>query len=85
MSERILSIEFKPRAVKDLDALDRPAARRVLEKIRGLENNLAGDVKRLTNFTPEYRLRIGDYRVLFEIEGDSVIIYRIKHRSRAYS
>jgi mRNA interferase RelE/StbE len=60
-------------------------ARHVLEKIRGLENNLAGDVKRLTNFTPEYRLRVGDYRVLFEIEGDRVIIYRIIHRSRAYS
>ena len=85
MSKRLISIEFKPHAVKDLDALDRPIARRILEKIRGLENNLAGDVKRLTNFTPEYRLRIGDYRVLFEIEGDRVIIYRIKHRSRAYS
>lgn len=85
MSERLMNIEFKPRAVKDLDALDRATARRVLEKIRGLENNLAGDVKRLTNFTPEYRLRVGDYRVLFEIEGDRVIIFRIKHRSRAYS
>jgi mRNA interferase RelE/StbE len=80
-----MHIEFKPRAVRDLDALDRAVARRVLEKIRGLENNLAGDVKRLANFSPEYRLRIGDYRVLFEIEGDRVIIYRIKHRSRAYS
>lgn len=78
-------IEFKPRAVKDLDALDRVAARRVLAKIRGLEQDLTGDVKRLTNFTPEYRLRVGDYRVLFETEGDRVIIYRIKHRSRAYS
>lgn len=80
-----MRVEFKPRAVKDLDGLDRQTARRVLEKIRALENNLAGDVKRLTNFTPEYRLRVGDYRVLFEIEGDRVIIYRIKHRSRAYS
>ncbi len=78
-------IEFKPRAAKDLDTPDPPTARRVLEKIRGLENNLAGDVKRLTNFTPEFRLRVGDYRVLFETEGDRVIIYRIKHRSRAYS
>ena len=57
----------------------------MLAKIRGLENNLAGDVKRLTNFTPEYRLRVGDYRVLFEIEGDRVIIYRILHRGGAYS
>jgi mRNA interferase RelE/StbE len=56
-----------------------------LEKICGLEKSLSGDVKRLTNFTPEYRLRVGDYRVLFEIEGDRVIIYRVKHRSRAYS
>jgi mRNA interferase RelE/StbE len=78
-------VEFKPRAAKDLDALDRAAARRILEKVRGLENDLAGDVKRLTNFTPEYRLRVGDYRVLFEVEGDRVIIYRVKHRSRAYS
>ncbi|MFN2455539.1 MAG: type II toxin-antitoxin system RelE/ParE family toxin [Pyrinomonadaceae bacterium] len=78
-------IEFKPRAVKDLDALDRVAARRVLAKIRGLEQDLTGDVKRLTNFTPEYRLRVGDYRVLFETEADRVIIYRITHRSRAYS
>jgi mRNA interferase RelE/StbE len=85
MSEKLRQIEFKPRAVKDLEALDRTTARRVLEKIRGLENNLAGDVKRLTNFTPEYRLRVSDYRVLFEIEDDRVIIYRIKHRSRAYS
>ena len=85
MSGRSLHVEFKPRAVKDLEALDRATARRVLEKISGLENNLAGDVKRLTNFTPEYRLRVGDYRVLFELEGDRVIIYRIKHRSRAYS
>jgi mRNA interferase RelE/StbE len=26
-----------------------------------------GDVKRLTHFTLEYRLRVGDYRVLFEV------------------
>lgn len=58
---------------------------RVLSKIEGLENDLAGDVKRLTNFTPEYRLRVGDYRVLFELEAERVIIYRIKHRKDAYN
>jgi mRNA interferase RelE/StbE len=49
-----------------------------------LANNLAGDVKRLTNFTPEYRLRVGDYRVLFEVKGDKLIMYRILHRKDAY-
>ena len=34
--------------------------RRIMSKIEALQNNLAGDLKRLTNFTPEYRLRVGD-------------------------
>jgi mRNA interferase RelE/StbE len=49
-----------------------------------LADGLAGDVKRLTNFTPEYRLRVGNYRVLFEVEQDRIVIYRVKHRREAY-
>jgi mRNA interferase RelE/StbE len=49
-----------------------------------MENDLAGDVKKLTNFTPEYRLRVGNYRVLFEIENESIVIYRVKSRDKAY-
>ena len=79
------TVEFKPRAIKDLESLSTENISRVLAKIEGLKDDLAGDVKRLTNFTPEYRLRVGDYRVLFEIEEDVVVIYRIKHRSKAYS
>ena len=77
-------IEFKPRAIKDLEAIDRNEARRVIDKISSLQNDLAGDVKRLTHFTPEYRLRAGSYRVLFEVEGAKVVIYRIRHRKDAY-
>ena len=43
-----------------------------------------GDFKKLTNFIPEYRLRVGDYRVLFETENDKVTIYRIRHRKEIY-
>jgi hypothetical protein len=35
---------------------------RVLERIEALADNLAGDVKKLTDYTPEYRLRVGGYR-----------------------
>lgn len=52
--------------------------------IEALSNNLRGDVKKLTDFTPEYRLRVGDYRVLFETENDKIIIYRIRHRKEVY-
>jgi mRNA interferase RelE/StbE len=75
---------MKSRAVKDLDALLPEVVRRILGKIESMRNELARDVKRLTDFTPEYRLRVGDYRVLFELQGNVVIIYRIKHRREAY-
>lgn len=58
-------IEFKPKAIKDLDSLQPDIAKRIVEKISRLSQNLEGDVKRLTDFTPEYRLRVGDHRVLF--------------------
>jgi len=81
----IYQIEFKPRAVKDLEAIDTGDARRIIEKVEILKNDLAGNVKRLTQFTPEFRLRVGSYRVLFEVEGAKVVIYRVRHRKDAYS
>ena len=77
-------IEFKPRAAKDLRLINADDGRRILAKVRAMENDLAGDVKRLTDFEPQYRLRVGNYRVLFSVENDNIIIYRIKHRREAY-
>jgi mRNA interferase RelE/StbE len=81
----IYEIEFMPRAVKDMAAISKSTARRLFEKIELLSSDLSGDVKRLTSFTPEYRLRVGDYRVLFEVVAGKVIIHRVKHRSDAYN
>ncbi|HNP82246.1 MAG TPA: type II toxin-antitoxin system RelE/ParE family toxin [Nitrospira sp.] len=78
------AIEFKPRAIKDLKVLAPRDRGRVLAKVEALQTGLVGDVKRLTNFTPEYRLRVGSYRVLFEIEESRLIIYRILPRGEAY-
>lgn len=77
-------IQFKPRSIKDLESLSSRIQNRILKRIEEMRNDLKGDIKRLTHFTSEYRLRVGDYRVLFEIEGEAIIIYRIRHRSEAY-
>jgi mRNA interferase RelE/StbE len=77
-------IEFKPKAIKDLAKLSADLQNRIIIKIELMQDDLQGDIKKLTNFTPEYRLRVGDYRVLFEIENQIILIYRIKHRSKAY-
>jgi mRNA interferase RelE/StbE len=60
-------VRFKPRAVKDIISLTSRIQGRVLGRIEEMSDDLKGDVKRLTKFTPEYRLRFGDFRVLFEI------------------
>ena len=78
-------VELKPRAIKDLRSLSTQNAGRVADALARLADDLSGDVKRLTDHSPEYRLRVGSYRVLFEIEnGSCVMVYRVVHRREAY-
>jgi mRNA interferase RelE/StbE len=77
-------IEICNKAEKDLRAIPKRDGERIARAIMSLKSALTGDVKRLTNFTPEYRLRVGDWRVLFEIEKDKITIYPILHRREAY-
>ena len=77
-------IEFKPRSLKDCKKIPRPDLERIISQIEEMANDLQGDVKPLTNHTSEYRLRVGDYRILFETEENKIIIYRIRHRKDAY-
>lgn len=78
-------VQLKPKAVKDLKRIPLEEASRIMDALEELAEDLSGDVKKLTNFTPEYRLRIGSYRVLFEIEKKyCVMVYRVLHRREAY-
>lgn len=77
-------IVFAPQSIKDLKCIPRDRAGMILSKIENLKHDRGGDVKRLKNFFPKYRLRVGDYRVLFEMDGGLVVVYRILHRRMAY-
>jgi len=77
-------IQIKPQAIKDGKRIPKNDLRKIFTKIDALKDGLRGDVKRLTHFTPEYRLRVGSYRVLFEIDSEMIVVYRIKHRKEAY-
>ncbi len=80
----LYEVEIRPRALKDGKRIPKAILKRIGEKIALLENDLQGDVRHLTRFSPEYRLRVGNYRVLFEVDGNQVVVYRIKHRKDAY-
>jgi mRNA interferase RelE/StbE len=74
-------------AQKDLDKLEAKTFGRILSRIRALRDDArpAGSLKLIDE--NGYRLRVGDYRILYRIDdgGQRVFIYRIKHRKDAYS
>ena len=77
-------IEYGPSALGDLDGLPARERAQVLRKIERLENGLHGNIKRLHEAEAMYRLRMGDYRVLFDVEGGVIVIRRIGNRKDVY-
>ncbi len=80
----IYALEIRERAERDFDAIPPKDAARISRRIAALTQDLAGDVKRLTSFTPSYRLRVGDWRDLFEVVNQTVVVHRVLHRRNAY-
>lgn len=77
-------VNYRDSARRDLSKLDKVIAGRIIDKIDMLQDDLTGDVKRLKNFIPRYRLRVGDWRVLFDVESRQITIWRVRHRSEVY-
>jgi mRNA interferase RelE/StbE len=76
----IISNRFR----RDLRGLDAPVPRRVLEALERLQENPRSG-SRLTNVTiGAWRVRVGDYRIRYDIEGDRVLLYRVRHRREIY-
>ena len=77
-------LEIKEEARKQLRALAKEKRRNLGHRLDALQNNLLGDVKKLTAKTHEYRLRVGSLRVLFTLEKDLISVYAVKDRKEAY-
>lgn len=78
-------IEWKDAAKRNLRAIDRATALDILHKIDRFALTSEGDVKQLQGIDPPvFRLRVGDYRVRFRDEADTITILTVKHRSEAY-
>lgn len=80
-----MKLNIRNSAIKDLKNINREDRDRIHKKIIELEKfpNVS-NIKQLTNFEPAYRLRVGDYRVLFDIYEDVVEIGRVLHRKKSY-
>ncbi len=75
------------RAKKDLDKLTGSLWQRIRDAILALRENPRPDgVKKLRGMSANYRIRVGDYRIIYRLnEADKeVVILRVKHRRDAH-
>ena len=81
------AIHFTPAAARQLERLDKPVRRRVATAINSLaaEPRPAG-VKKLAGSGDLWRIRVGDYRIVYQIHDRHlvVVIVTIGHRSDVY-
>ena len=78
-------IEWTESALEDVATLDKGTARRVKQAVERFADTGAGNVKRLQGLDPpEYRLRVGDYRVRFYQGGETIQVLRVRNRREAY-
>ena len=73
------------RALKDIGKIDPDSKIRIGEKLKVLTNDPVGSSKKLSSaIIGTYRFRVGDYRIIFDIEDDEVIVLRVGHRKDIY-
>lgn len=79
-------VEWTEDAIEDLRRLDRPITNRILKKITWFSHHF-------NSITPEplsgelsgtYKLRIGDWRIVYTMESDIIVIHAVGHRSEIY-
>jgi len=80
-----MKISLRKSAVKDLKVIDLKNRQKLHAKMVNLAQfpNIS-NVKKLTNFEPAYRLRVGDYRILFDVAENEIVIGRVLHRKNSY-
>ena len=70
---------------RDIDRLDSGVKNRIGTTLLRFKDNPLQYAERLTNSElGGYRFRIGDYRVIFDIEGNDIVVLRASHRKEIY-
>lgn len=81
------SVLLESRAERDLRRLPADIFRRVIEEIKSLaQEPRPSGCRKLAGSVSDYRVRVGDYRILYEVLDGTreVRIYRVRNRSEAY-
>ncbi|MGB9204665.1 MAG: type II toxin-antitoxin system RelE/ParE family toxin [Terriglobales bacterium] len=81
------TIEFTASALREFKALERAVQRRIAAHINELaQHPFAPGLKKLQGGQDLYRIRVGDYRVIYRVEGKrvAIVVIKIGHRRDVY-
>ena len=79
-------VEWRRRALSDLAALEPQIRRRVLQSIARVAEGGNSDLQKLHGRNDEWRLRVGDWRVIltFDHPNNAITVWRVRHRREVY-
>lgn len=77
-------VAFTQAALEQIRALPKPIRAQIGRRMTQLQEDLRGDVRKLSARQNAYRLRVGSHRVLFRLEGNVIEVYAVKDRKNAY-
>jgi mRNA interferase RelE/StbE len=77
-------VRFRESALQQLESLDKPVREQIYKKIGHLAQNPQLGEPLSNVLKNKRRLHVGKYRVVYLIEGESVIIARVGHRKDVY-
>ncbi len=83
----IYRIEWKPSALKELSKIARQYIPHIIQTVELLAKNpCPSDVRKLQGVEHTYRVRVGEYRVVYQVIRNNLIItiVRVRHRKEAY-
>lgn len=83
----VYTVEFTKAAAKELKKLERPIQILLVEALEALADNPRPDgVKKLSGSDDLWRIRVGDYRSIYTIQDEIVLVtvVRVRHRREAY-
>jgi len=84
----VYKLILKRSAAKNVDQIDRRADReRIVRRIQALvENPRPSGCEKLEGFELTYRIRQGDYRIVYDINDDAatIVVLRVRHRKDVY-
>ena len=80
-------IDWKGSSCHDLKKIDRQYLPRIVNAIESLADDpFPAQSKKLVDSESSYRLRVGDYRVIYQVDSEKkvVTIYHVRHRKDVY-